>query len=190
MEETMEPMTRGYAVPLAARYVLEDPELRTAISDAMRDELMSVADSKPAVWVPRQEVVRIWSIVEQVSKDEESAYRNLVRGGETVAQQAISTFLKLLLRVLSPKQFARKFPDIWAHEHKGGYVEAVLDGDNPAMLITIHDVETFPHVGPVAVGFAGTALRALGLKDLKIRDVTWTRAKPNPKDVRIEISWK
>lgn len=185
----MEPMTRGYALPLAARFILDDEELRSRLPQENVDYLAKVAASKPDVWVSRQEVIRVWSMVDQASPDEESAYRNLVRGGEAVANEAIGSFLKLLLRVLSPKQFARKFPDIWVHEHKGGTVEAVL-GENNTMVIQIKDVEDFTHVGPVAVGFVGTALRALGLKDLVLKDVTWTRAKPNVRDVRIEISWK
>jgi hypothetical protein len=185
----MEPMIRGYAVPLAARFVLDDAELRPRVSPATVDELYQLAEAKHDVWVPRRDIIRIWSIVDEACPDAESAYHSLVRGGETVASQAINTFLKLLLRVLSPKQFARKFPDIWSHEHQGGYVEAIL-GEGHTMVINIREVEGFMHIGPVAVGFVGTALRALGLKDLKLRDITWTRAKPDSPDVRIEISWR
>jgi hypothetical protein len=185
----MDPMTRGYAVPLAARFILEDAELRPRLAPETVEYLEGLVDSKPEHWIPRQDMVRLWSIVDEASPDEESAYRNLVRGGETVANQAINTFLKLLLRVLSPKQFARKFPDIWVHEHKGGYVEAILEGDH-GMVIHIRDAEDFAHAGPIAVGFVGTALRALGLKELKIEDRGWTRAKPSSQDVRLDISWK
>ncbi|MFT3774321.1 MAG: hypothetical protein QM820_53860 [Minicystis sp.] len=181
-------LTRGYTLPIAANFVLNDEKLKPQLTPESIDYLQQVAASKPDVWVPREEVIRIWALVDKASPDEENAYANLVRGGEAVAQEAISTFLKLLLRVLSPKQFARKFPDIWAHEHKGGYVEAVVNEDK-TMRIIIRDVGGFTYVGPVAVGFVGTALRALGLHDLKLRDTTWTRKDPAPNEVRLEISW-
>lgn len=185
-----EPKIRGYAVPLAARFILDDKDLRARLSADVIEDLKRVAASKPDVWMPRIEAMRLWCLVDEASPDEETAYLNLVRCGESIADQAISTFLKLLLRVLSPTQFARKFPDIWAHEHTKGFVEAALSDDNKGMVINIHDVEGFRHVGPIGVGFVGTALRALGLKELKLRDVTWTRAKPDSSDVRMEISWK
>lgn len=183
----MEPMTRGYALPLAARFVLDDPELKPLLTPEDVTYLTEVAHKKPEVWVPRADVVRLWSIAADRSVDEDHAYRSLVRGGEAVAREAISTFLKFLLRVLSPKLFARKFPDIWSHEHKGGRVEAIVNANT--MVIIIHDVGDFAHVGPVAVGFVGTALRALGLKDLQIKDVTWTRENPAPLTARLEMSW-
>ncbi|APR84455.1 Hypothetical protein A7982_09804 [Minicystis rosea] len=181
-------LTRGYTLPIAANFVLNDEKLSPLLKPEAIDHLKQLAASKPDPWVPRETVMHVWSLVDECSPDEETAYQNLVRGGEAVAQEAIGTFLKLLLRVLSPKQFARKFPDIWAHEHKGGFVEATVHDEN-AMLINIRDVEGFTYIGPVAVGFVGTALRALGLNDVKLRDVTWTRANPGPRDIRIEISW-
>src|SRR5262249_24608167 len=123
------------------------------------------------------------------SPEEASSYNNIVMCGETIANQAINTFLKLLLKMLSPRMFANKFPEIWSHDHRGGYAEpGVLDGN--AMIISIRHVEGFSHVGPIAVGFVGVALRAGGLKDLKMKDQTWSRAIPGPRDIRIEATWK
>lgn len=180
-------LCRGYALPLAARYALGHEGLKPRLSSEAIEYITHVANTKPAVWVPREDVIRLWSYVDEASPDEESAYQNLVRGGEVVSDEALSTFLRLLLRVLSPSRFAKKFPDIWAHENKGGHVEASVD--DKSMLILIHDVEGFKHVGPVATGFVSGALKALGLKDLKLRDVTWSRKTSAPRDVRIEISW-
>jgi hypothetical protein len=185
----MDPMIRGTTLPLTARFILGNESLKSRVPLETLAEVTRISMTKPDIWAPRTQQVRLLKIIDEASPDEESAYRNLVEGGEWVANEAISTFLKLLLRVLSPKQFARKFPDIWLHEHKGGYVEAAL-GDHNTMVITIRDVKDFSHIGPVSVGFVGTALRALGLKDLKIRDVGWTRADPGPNDVRMEISWR
>lgn len=184
-----EPKVKGNTLPLAARFVLEDADLSPRLSSAQQRELQDFADSKPDVWVPRADLIRVWSIVDEISPDEKSAYANLVRGGGVVASVALSTFLKLLLRMLTPRQFSRKFPNIWSHEHSAGYVEAIL-GDNNTMVINVKDVAGFTHVGPVAVGFIGVVLKATGLKDLHLEDKSWTRQNPAPENVRIEVSWK
>ena len=185
----MDPMVRGYAIPASARFILSDEGIKSRLSREKLERVAQIAATKPPIWCPRPEAIFLWDAVDEGSPDEETAYQNVVRCGKFIADEALNSFLKLLLRVLSPKQFARKFPDIWTHEHKGGYVEAVVTGDS-TMVIKVLDVEGFSHVGPIGAGFVETALTAIGLKDLKVRDVTWTRAQPGPKDIRLDISWR
>lgn len=188
-EPRAEPMIRGYSVPNAARAILGNERLRARIVPQQVEELTRIAAMKPERWAPRQDVIRLFEIIEQASPDEATCYENLVRCGEASAQEAISTFLKLLIRMLSPKQFVRKIPDIWTHEHQGGQVEAELEGTH-SMLIRIRDVEGFVHAGPISIGFMGVVLRAMGLKDLQMRDLTWSLKNPAPRDVHIRATWR
>lgn len=181
-------MIRGYNVQHTARAIIGDEALKARIPAHTLEEIAIIAKAKPETWHPRSEVIRLFEIIDAASPDEATLYANLVRCGEAAAHQALSTFLKLLLKVLSPKQFASKFPDVWSHDHQGGYAEpGVITGTR--MLITIRNVEGFSHAGPSAVGFIGVALRASGLKNLQIKDLTWSRANPGPRDVKMEAVW-
>ena len=182
-------MIRGYAIPLSAKFLLEDRDVSPAVPVSARTELQRIASAKPDIWMPRADAIRLWQMVDDASPDEAASYHNLTRCGETIANVAINTFLKLLLRVLSPKQFANKFPSIWEHEHKGGHVESSLKDSNH-MDIAIRDIEGFRNLGPIARGFILTALRAIGLKELEIQDKTWSRATPAPREAILLASWK
>src|ERR1700722_8696935 len=120
----MEGMIKGYSVRASAQFILEEEGL----SDHMPAEFLQVVAAKtstlkPGHWYPRAEVMTLWRAVAEAGDSEATAYDNLVRCGEFSANAAAGTFLKFLLKVLTPRMFARKLPDFWAHDHQGGHIE-------------------------------------------------------------------
>jgi hypothetical protein len=186
----MEGMIKGYSVRASAQFVLEDEGLRGRIpEDFLETVAAKTSTLKPGHWYPRAEVMTLWRAVADAGEGEAAAYDNLIRCGEFSANAAAGTFLKFLLKVLTPRMFARKLPDFWAHDHQGGRIE-VERGEDKALTIWIKDIEGFDHVSAITTGFVGFALRATGLRNLTVRSPSWSLAQPGPRDAIVEVRWQ
>ena len=185
----MEGTIKGYCILSTGRFITEDASLRQRVSKEVLAEIARQQTTiKPKDWIPRPEIMVLWRGVADAAADDAGAYSDLIRCGESIAEHATGTFLKLLLKVLTPGMFARKFPDLWAHDHQGGRIENDEIQDK-SMRITIKDIEGFDHVGAAAPGFICFALKAIGLKNIVTRSPNWSRATPGPRDAPLIVTW-
>ena len=137
----------------------------------------------------RDKLVRIYHAIADIhANDERAVYDDLVRCGAAMGGFATGTFLKLLLKVLTPRLFARKFPDLWARDHQRGRIEIVSVEDN-SMVMRFKDMEGYDHFAPVAAGFGGVSLRGMGVKDLEMKVEPWSLAQPTAQEVFIHATW-
>jgi hypothetical protein len=184
----MEGMVKGYLTVATGRFITGDAALCARVPPEL---LVTIAEHEKSIkaqqWYTRHDVIVLWRAI-AAGSDEATAYSDLVRCGESIANYATSTFLKLLLKVLTPGMFARKFPDLWSHDHKGGRVEPDRI-DDTGMRITIRDIEGFEHVSAVSAGFTTFALKSIGLKNVVTRSPNWSLTTPGPRDAVIEVSW-
>lgn len=187
----METMIRGYMVQLAARFVVEDPILSQRFPRPLFSEVRGYQWTiKPSEWVDRDKVVRIYHAIAEIhAHDERAVYDDLVRCGAAMGGFATGTFLKLILKVLTPRLFAKKFPDMWARDHQRGRIEIVSVQDTE-MVMRFKDMEGYDHFAPVAVGWGGTALRGMGVRDLEMKVDPWSLAQPTAKEVLIVARWR
>jgi hypothetical protein len=185
----MEPLIKGYVLQVSQRYVLDTPAIAAKVPEAILEEVKrSEATIKSGEWYPRQEIVLVWRALADACPDEASAAAELKKCGHTIAGTAVTTFFKLLLKMLSPRLFASKFPDFWARDHKGG-TAALESVSDKGMVLLLNDVERFDHIGPVASGFIEFALSAIGVKQVVATPSPWSLAAPGPRNVRIEARW-
>jgi len=186
----MEGMIKGYSVLASGQFITDDRALCQCVPEQTLDAIATHRSTiKPGEWYPRSEVLLLWRAIADAGGDEKGAYENLIRCGEFNANRAAGTFLKLLLKMLTPRTFAKKFSDFWAHDHRGGQV-AVEQLDAKNLLIEIRDIAGFDHVAVISAGFIGFTLRATGLKSLTAHTSSWSRQKPGPEKVKIEVSWQ
>ena len=89
--------------------------------------------------------------------------------------------MKLLLKVLTPRMFARKFPDFWARDYRGGSVEVESIDDN-RLVIILKGVDDLDHMGAIAAGFIGTTFEAIGVLGLQVLRPNWSLAGRSPGD--------
>lgn len=187
----METAVKGYMVQFAGRFVVEDPVLSTRVPPSLIEEIRFQQDSiKPNEWVARENLVRIYrAIAETHPDDERAAYDDLVRCGTAMGGFATGTFLRLLLKVLTPRMFAKKFPDLWARDHKRGRIE-VVSVDDRSMVMLFKEVEGYDHFPPVAAGWGGSTLTGIGVKNLQMKVVPWSLAEPTAPEVRVIATWQ
>lgn len=187
------PMTRGYALKQLAKYIdtKVEPDARRRMFDAMpqpvRGVLASVADGE---WYPRDYAIAMQRAIATVRTDEDVLYNDLVACGEYIAAEATNTFLKLLMRIVTPTLFAKKIPDFWKRDQRSGHFEVDVSNAGKSLVkLRLSDVEGFDHIGPVCVGFMKFGWAALGKPDARIIQRGWSRARPGPSIVDYEVSW-
>lgn len=186
----MEGMVKGYLILTSGKFISEDATLRARMPAEIHETIADhAATIKPREWYPRGGAILLWRAIAAAGDDEATVNDSLIRCGEYIANYATGTFLKLLLKLLTPRMFARKFPDLWAHDHDRGVAE-VKSLDDTRMLIVFNDIEGFDHVSVTAQGFIRFALRASGLKSVSTRCPDWSLTTPGPREANVEVTWQ
>ncbi len=189
------PMMRGYTMIGCKAFIDEqyDEATRARLYDSLSPEVRSSLPTyKRVEWYPRDHVIEMLRGIARVhGADQQAAFRDIVACGQFVAKDAATTFLRLLMKILTPVLFAKKIPDIWERDSKGGKMVAdASHADDRRLLIQLTDVEGFDHIGPLAVGWITFAMTAMGKKGAEGKVTEWSLATPGPRDLHIEITWQ
>jgi hypothetical protein len=189
-----EPLTRGYLIERVFSFIDShyDAESAQTILTSIPNEH---ADLRPhlkgAEWYSRAHLVEILRAIVRFSSDEETAYRDLKECGRFMSNEATNTYLKLLLKILTPALFAKKIPSFWERDNRdGGNFDPketkVSDGH---MRLKMVGVEGFDHVAPVSAGFCSFVLNAMGKKNIDVQQNGWSLATPCPESYVLELTW-
>ncbi len=182
---------RGYAIVNAAAYLREalgEAEGRRVIemmSPRVREVL---ASKKPAEWAPVAALTEITRAVAANAKgDNARAQEMLVTCGTFMAQEAANTFLKLLLKLITPDLLAKKIPDIWSRDFSCGRL--VAEASPGRILCQAYGMQGFDHAVCTSAGFVSFVLGAMGktIKSTTIRD--WSLTNPCQDGASFEITW-
>jgi hypothetical protein len=162
--------------------------LLDGLPEAVRSDLFSL---KPAEWYPRSYSVAVLNaIASHHGGDEEAAKNDLKRCGTFIANEATNTFLKLLMKILTPKLFFKKLPEFWARDQKGGHFEVDVDsGTANSLELRLCDVEGFDHIAAISLGFISFGLTAMGKQNVNVEQQGWSLARPGPKEIIFQVSW-
>jgi hypothetical protein len=187
-------MIRGYSVKQQLNFLQTQYEpgvserLLSQISGEIREGLTSV---KPAEWYPRQYSVAILrAIASHRGTDESAVQDDLIRCGTFIATEASNTFLKILMKMLTPALFAKKIPDFWQRDQKGGHFEVDTSNTKEGQLrLKLCDVEGFDHIGVIGIGWMSFGLKAMGKDDVVVTQHGWSLGSPGPKDISYEVTW-
>src|SRR4029078_2171880 len=91
--------------------------------------------------------------------------------GRCIANNAINTFLRLLVKFLRPSLFAGKFVDFFRKDHNFGLVDTDLtDIEKNRFVLNMSEVDGYYYVAPLSIGWIIPTLDAMGCKDLKVRE--------------------
>jgi hypothetical protein len=160
------------------------------VPPSLLEEARYAEDLKPTAWARRETVVALWRAIAAARPDPAVARATLVRCGTGLGNTAINSFLKILLRMLTPRLFALKFPDIWGRDMQGGGYAEIAASEDKRVAILLREVGGFDHIGPVAEGWIGFTLTSMGLKQLEMTSSPWSMEDPGPPEVRIEARWR
>ncbi|MCA9590120.1 MAG: hypothetical protein KC657_32675 [Myxococcales bacterium] len=130
-------------------------------------------------------------IAKEAGDDETTVRNEIARAGEFIAGVATSTFLKLLMKVLTPTLFAKKLPSLWERDNQGGqFVADVSKADEGRLTLELKDIEGYDYIGPIALGWVRFAMSAMGEKVLESSLEGWSLANPSPKTVTLRLRWE
>jgi hypothetical protein len=183
---------RGYSLRQTARYLETkfDPDVRKRLVDAMPSTSRSMLSSFEAgEWYPRDHSSVLFRAIANARGGDE-AYQDLVGCGEFIASEATNTFLRLLMRIMTPTLFAKKVPEFWKRDQRGGqFVADVSKADEGRIGMKLVDVEGYDHIGIVSIGWIQFGMTALGKKGVVIKQDGWSLANPGPRSVSYEVTW-
>lgn len=154
---------------------LVDPELAEMTRTASRGN-----------WYPREALCSLWRALHQSANSDEEALALLDRCGRFIGDDATNTFLRLLVRLLTPSVFAKKFPRIWSRDFNFGRIETKL-GDNMLEILAF-ELEGHDYFGFTAAGWFAHSMTTMGCKNVTVTHDA-TLANPGPDELSIVMRW-
>lgn len=182
---------RGYIVAKSAAYLrtlVGDAEARRILEGLSPGLAAALAQVKPAEWMSAAQISEMLRAIAALSRgNEDHAREELIKCGRYVASEATNTFLRLLMRVLTPTMFAKKLPSFWSRDSSHGKYDVDVTEDK--IVCRLSGMEHYDHIGPISVGYVSFALESMG-KTLKKSNLHgWSLEKPNPSDLWFELHW-
>jgi len=182
---------RGYGMLSAVAYLKKAAGEQRAmqIIDGLSQETKQAFNTaKEASWCSSKSIAEVYRAIASLSNgDEAIAQKNLIECGKYAAQEASNSFLKLLMKLLTPTMFAKKLPDLWARDCTVGKIAVEVFDDKIRNRLV--EVAGFDHLGPVAAGYVAFALEAMGKTIIKTELHGWSLATPG-NDCWFEVFWK
>jgi hypothetical protein len=187
----MERLVKGIHVIPLHDFIKEnyDDETRNGIYERMSEPAREMLRTiKREDWMPVEHVGNVASALFHASGEREHGYQDMVRAGAAIADYATNTYVRLLIKLMTPKIMASKWPDIWKKSHNFGLMQCQLENDR-MLRMTLSGVENYTHIGPVAVGFLTFALKAMNMPDATVLQVGDRFANVNAERYEFSINW-
>lgn len=180
------------ASPLAYLQDTYAEATRTAIMGRVPSATRSLLrDVKDVEWYPRRHLVEIYRALAAHHRDTDGKVAEAFNAmGRASAERAIATFLQLVMKVMTVELFARKVPEIWQRDHRGGRLEIdSSDLANRHLVYHLMDVKDYDYIGGALPGFQSATLTAIGCKDVTVES-DWRVENPGPENVTCHFRWK
>jgi hypothetical protein len=183
---------RGYTIVNAAaylRHVLGEGEANQVMDNVSPGLRQQLAATTPAGWFPVSQVASLYRAIASLGHgDDERAKNELIKCGRFTANEAANTFLKLVMKVLTPSMFAKKLPKLWSRDATGGRFEVDVTEDR--ISCRLFEMEAFDHIAPISVGYVTFSLEAMGKKVARTELHGWSLANPSAPGAWFELHWK
>jgi|GEM_PF-3435406 len=181
-----EPKVRGMLVQGLNSFVEKkyEPVLRAKILEAVSaDVRASLPTMEKNAWYPRRYALDFCRAIASVTGDD----KNVELAGTHIANEATNTFMKLLIKVLTPKMFARQFPEFWKKYNSHGVIipdVSRIDEREAAFRID----GTFDYLHLLAVGFLVFVFDALGKRGVLVTHNV-PQGQTNVPDLQLKVVW-
>lgn len=189
------PVLRGYTIKRTVTF-LESGYFPAEVQRKIMEELppevkAALPQVQPAEWYPRTHLIPMLKGIVSVKNDDAGSYQDLVAYGSFVAAEATNTFLKLLMKILTPTLFAKKVPEFWQRDHQGsGRFEVdVQRADEGRIGMRLVGADGFDHICVAAIGFISFGLKSMGKRDVRVVQKGWSIATPSPHECSYEATW-
>lgn len=149
------------------KYSHRDREKIYALLPSDLKATLKVVD--PSEWYPVEYENTLERAMASVAANEEEAERNARELGRYLFDMALGTFMRLVLRVLTPPMFLKKTSDIWPRMFSFGSFEAdasMMESGKAVMLM--RGVEGCEWMPSVSAGFIEAAMVAMNYSDVTV----------------------
>ena len=181
---------RGAFTQLAYKFV------ETHYEPAVRDKIIASMD--PAVvasipklsdtgWYPLEHFV---SICDAIAKNRtlDQTEDEVRRLGQSIAEAALGTFLKLILKILTPALFANKYDSFWKRYHNFGGMHCDVTEIESNHIILYYPV--YPWVHLIGPGWAETTFKAMGKPNVStFTDLPRGLREASVKELATHVRW-
>jgi hypothetical protein len=191
MIEAQDFRVRAYMVMSTASFIRDtfgEQELARVLKELSPAARSAATSLKPAEWCPVGGVAEMLrALAAKSNGNAEQARDRLVACGEFIAREATNTFLKIVIKMLTPSLFAKKLPDLWRRDCSRGTFE--VDAADNKIVIRLAGMGGFDHVPCTAAGFVKFALTTMGKTVEQVQIHSWSLTDPCADGSRIELTW-
>jgi hypothetical protein len=121
---------------------------------------------KPSEWYPLHYAYEQLRGIYRAHEDPTAGLRAVEHCGRFIGDQAASTFLRLVMKILTLPLLANKWPDLWLRYHSFGgcYADASQVSQNKFIVVG----PGYPFVHCIGVGWMQNVLHTMGKKNVVV----------------------
>lgn len=182
--------TRGYAINATWKYIdVNLPGARSQILEQIAPEIRAALGTyKEIEFYPIAHWSEVLRGIASLSNDDALAEQELEKCGEYIAHHATGTFLRLLMKVFTPRLFAKQLPSIWSRDNSRGRFDVdVTEVDEGRLVFRLTDAEGLDFVAPVAKGWIAFVMKGMGRPPQSMKLSGWSLAQPGAAEVEIDL---
>jgi hypothetical protein len=178
---------RGHLMRGAARFALNDlaPPAREEVRRSVPDLSTTLDEIRKDDWYPLGRLIELITTIDRTFPEPERGLAAILTCGKYIAEEGVSTYLKLVMKVITPRLFVRQFPTLWKRYHDFGELSVDV-GDiehNRATLI----MPAYPGVRGLCSGWIEYAF---GLFKTRVTiDTNWPWRAPTPERLEMRLAW-
>lgn len=189
----MDKRARGNIIVATRRFIdtqLDADVREKVVADLPEDIRKALPSVERGQWYPRTYASEQWAAIGRSESDPATALALLERTGRFIGRDATSTFLRLLVRLLTPSVFVKKFPRIWSKDFDFGKISTDASSiESKRIVLDIRDIAGFDHFAHTAKGWFTDVMETMGCQGVEAsHDVSLE--DPGPQDVQIRLSWQ
>lgn len=140
---------------------------------------------------PIEEMIQLYQAFETVTGSVEATYEHVLASADGIGQEALRSFLRLVIKFMPTQVFARKCCDFFRKDHSFGRVSLEsFDGDGKRFVLLMEEMAGYPYCAPGMMGVLRSLMRAMGHTNVTV--VEELHPPPEPQDhdhYRIVVSW-
>jgi hypothetical protein len=153
------------------------------------DSLRLIESMKSNDWYPMDPLAEITGAIIAANEGNPAmAEHDIIELGKFIGREATNTFLRLIIRVLTPRLFAKKLQAIYLRYYSVGSLSVDVTEDR--MVISFTGTKGFPHLPAIVVGWLSGVFEIMGKQLVSYKTTSWSITNPYNESFDVELVWK
>lgn len=163
--------TKGTNIANIAKFIDERyshsdrQKIHAALSDEVKSTLRAIDASE---WYSVEIENSLHRAMGSVAESDEQAEQKRRELGQYLFDAALGTFMRLVLRVLTPAMFFKKTKDIWPRMFDFGSFEAEAVMESNKAIMIMRGIQGLDYMADVSAGFIEQAVKTIGYANVDV----------------------